>query len=302
MRKVPEIEKAVKYLAEEVPRWSRENHCFSCHNNGDAARALFEARRRGFAVPDPALADTLMFLSHPDRWDKNGVDAAFSDKRLARLQFSVALSSGIDTAVIADRSLLEVATRQLIKDQAADGSWPIDDEALIGSPATYGKPLATALAIRVLTASDRQRFAEPIRRASQWLRTRPIRNVLDACAALTLDDIAPGSRLDPKLRDASLELLRRAQCDNGGWGPFTNSSPEVFDTALVLITLAKRQDQASWKPLLERGRAYLISQQAEDGSWPETTRPSGSESYAQRLSTTGWATLALILTECADPG
>src|SRR6266853_1906685 len=26
---------AVEYLVVEVPRWARENHCFSCHNNGD---------------------------------------------------------------------------------------------------------------------------------------------------------------------------------------------------------------------------------------------------------------------------
>jgi hypothetical protein len=34
--------------------------------------------------------------------------------------------------------------------------------------------------------------------------------------------------------------------------------------------------------------------QMSDGSWPETTRPSNQESYAQRISTTGWALLALM--------
>src|SRR5262249_25750881 len=33
-------ERAVAYLVREVPLWSQENHCFSCHNNGDGARAL----------------------------------------------------------------------------------------------------------------------------------------------------------------------------------------------------------------------------------------------------------------------
>lgn len=35
--------KAIGVLQREVPKWSRENGCFSCHNNGDAARALFAA-------------------------------------------------------------------------------------------------------------------------------------------------------------------------------------------------------------------------------------------------------------------
>ena len=54
--------------------------------------------------------------------------------------------------------------------------------------------------------------------------------------------------------------------------------------------------------MIARGRAFLIARQQADGSWPETTRPSGAESYAQRISTTGWATLALLATrESASP-
>ncbi|MFO1532763.1 MAG: ArsA-related P-loop ATPase, partial [Thermoplasmatota archaeon] len=36
-----------EHLAREVPRWSAENHCYSCHHNGDAARALYAAARAG---------------------------------------------------------------------------------------------------------------------------------------------------------------------------------------------------------------------------------------------------------------
>ena len=36
-------ERALAYLAREVPAWSRENHCFSCHNNWDGARARHQA-------------------------------------------------------------------------------------------------------------------------------------------------------------------------------------------------------------------------------------------------------------------
>jgi hypothetical protein len=48
--------------------------------------------------------------------------------------------------------------------------------------------------------------------------------------------------------------------------------------------------------MIRTGRAYLIAHQQEDGSWPETTRPSGGVSYAQRMSTSAWATWALINT------
>ena len=48
--------------------------------------------------------------------------------------------------------------------------------------------------------------------------------------------------------------------------------------------------------MIVRGRAFLLTQQQPDGSWIETTRPPGNVSYAQRISTTGWATLALLAT------
>ena len=62
---------------------------------------------------------------------------------------------------------------------------------------------------------------------------------------------------------------------------------------LALEPLRKEKEVAA---MLKRGRAYLLAVQEEDGSWPETTRPAGSVSYAQRISTSGWATLALLAT------
>jgi hypothetical protein len=50
------------------------------------------------------------------------------------------------------------------------------------------------------------------------------------------------------------------------------------------------------KDMITRGRAFLLAEQQDDGSWVETTRPPGNVSYAQRISTTGWATLALLAT------
>jgi hypothetical protein len=70
----------------------------------------------------------------------------------------------------------------------------------------------------------------------------------------------------------------------------------VFDTALVVVALSRQPESEEIKTWLKRGRAYLIRTQQEDGSWPETTRPSGAESYAQRISTTAWATQALLAT------
>src|SRR5947199_7117641 len=84
--------RAIAYLAREVPRWSAENHCYSCHNNGDGARALYTARRQGYAVPDAALRDTTAWLARPGDWDSNHGNPLASDKKLARIQFAAALT------------------------------------------------------------------------------------------------------------------------------------------------------------------------------------------------------------------
>jgi hypothetical protein len=91
-------------------------------------------------------------------------------------------------------------------------------------------------------------------------------------------------------RNEALDLIRRAQTSDGGWGPRANSPAEVFDTALVLLAI---RDHAA---LVRGGRGFLIRTQLPSGGWPETTRPAGGQSYAQHISTSAWATLALLAT------
>ena len=109
----------------------------------------------------------------------------------------------------------------------------------------------------------------------------------------------------------------RGQAPDGGWGLYATSPSEPFDTAVAVLALSAVLDRTR-RPELQlgrvrvgasfssgardsrapsrRGRRFLVETQLSDGSWPETTRPTGQESYAQRISTTGWATLALLET------
>jgi hypothetical protein len=293
-RESPEA-RSVAFLSREVPRWARENRCYSCHNNGDAARALYQAARLGHRVPKDALADTTDWLLRPARWDHNGGDGPFSDKRLARVAFTTALATALATGWVRDRSVLERAADRLVLDQATDGSWPIEAEEGASSPATYGRPLATFLARESLFAAHASRFRAAIERADHWLLGQEISIVTDASVAL-LACSALSSRATSERRQRSIELLRRAQSEDGGWGPQAAAPPEPFDTALALLALAKCADSPAVRAMVTRGRGFLIAQQQKDGSWIETTRPPGSVSYAQRISTTGWATLALLET------
>lgn len=116
-------------------------------------------------------------------------------------------------------------------------------------------------------------------------------------AAATLLALAKESSPPATVRKKqALALVKSGQSADGGWGPFTNSPPEVFDTAIVLLSLSAQPERESLEEPIARGRKYLIARQSADGSWPPTTRPPGADSYAQQLSTTGWALQALLAT------
>ena len=139
------------------------------------------------------------------------------------------------------------------------------------------------------------RYRPAITRAERWLCKGEVRSVLDAAAVLRALEAREDADVRPQ-RSQCLTLIRKGESKNGGWGPYPSSPPEPFDSAVVLLALGRDAGPEQAQPIIRRGRAYLLSVQRLDGSWPETTRPAGSESYAQRISTTAWALLALLTT------
>ena len=305
-------QRAIAYLSHEVPTWPQQNHCFSCHNNGDAARALFVARSMSHAVPAESLADTTAWLLQPGGWSEAKGDPGFSDLKLARIQFAAALTEAVLTGEIGERGELVAAADLLLADQETDGSWDVDVPGVVGSPATYGDALGTYMARRTLATAGPERFREPIARADGWFLAAKSAATVDAAAVtLALADRLAGMERPPaegsaaalvraKLRE-TVERLVESQSSDGGWGPYPKSPAEVFDTAVALLALQAAgdsgvADRGTIDRLIGGGRAYLIRTQLPAGGWPETTRPSGFQSYAQHISTSGWATLALLKT------
>jgi hypothetical protein len=151
-----------------------------------------------------------------------------------------------------------------------------------GSPVTWGTTLATYFGVRTLRAAGSSH--EALERAESWLRNTKPRYLSDEAAVLLA---FPN---DPALRKRAIDRFAASQTSDGGWGPSRNAPAEVFDTAVIVLAL----QAAGETKLVSRGREFLIRTQQVSGGWPETTRPPGSQSYAQHISTTSWATLALL--------
>ncbi len=165
---------------------------------------------------------------------------------------------------------------------------------MLGSPITYGAFLATQMARASLVRIDARRYREQITAADQWFRETTVEAVIDAAATIwALEGSSDAAAVAQ--REHCMELIGRGESPDGGWGPYTHSAPEVFDTALTVLALMQFADLPEVAAMIHRGRSYLIGTQESDGGWPETTRPSGNLSYAHRISTTGWATQALLV-------
>lgn len=295
--------RAIEFLQREVPAWSRDNGCFSCHNNGDAARALFAASQKGYRIPSNAVADTTTWIASPAEWDHNKGDPGFSDKRLADLQFMASLKAALESGNAKADTALNVAALKVAKAQTEDGSWPVDSANPVGSPTTYGTTLATYMAWDSLRHVSTPEIATTRQKAEQRLSAIKPDSVPNAAVILLFHSNRWGNEAEnpplPHVVDyrTALEFLKRAQTGDGGWGPYVDSPPEAFDTALALLALAGFRTEAGVPDRIRRGREFLTATQRSDGSWPATTRPSGGESYAQQMSTTGWAALALLATQ-----
>ena len=295
------IAKGVDYLRVEVPKWKQEHPCYSCHNNGDATRALLAAGAKGYDI-GTSLDDTLAFLKQPSHWDQNKAPSGFDDKQLARIQFASALAVAERYGKAASTDL-QAAAKMLTADQQPDGSWKLDNSQSLGSPATYGTIIATWSARSSLIASGMQPDNFTIVQTDRWIRGLTPENVLDASATILALELSSDVMAE-NLRRTCLSILREGQAPTGGWGPYVTAAPQVFDTAVAVLALSAleaepRLARFAYRPeelkeAIANGKKFIVSQQRPDGSWPETTRPANQESYAQRISTTGWAMLALL--------
>jgi hypothetical protein len=296
--------RAVAYLTVEVPKWRREHPCYSCHNNGDAVRALLAAAGKGHASGD-AMDDTLAWLVTPERWDANAGRGGSEDLPLGRIQFASTLLSMVALGR-APQDALDRAAAMLVAHQGENGSWRLSASQVLGGATFYGTALATAMAHRVLSRASTEALRVPRARAGAWLRAASVESVLDASSIL-IGLERDGDATAVRQRGRALDTLERGQGPDGGWGPYVTSQSEPFDTALAVLGLVAIRnvadlETAPFTPVeldeaVRKARAYLTASQLEDGSWPETTRPAGGDSYAQRISTTAWALQALLASE-----
>ena len=306
------VERAIEYLRDESEAWLDTRKCAACHHVPLPLWALIESKRRGYAVDDAFLAKTVDSLLGSEanlRASRIFPDpAAKPDPRPQ----GRGLNMGLPMLAVAARALpkltdaqtrsLKLVADEIVGKQQTDGSWEFF--ATLRRP-PINETQSTDVAWIVMALRDELNPGSPeshraaLAKAVAWLDAKPPSDLHQDMVMKVLlwsRTGRPREAIRPTL-DALLALQR----PDGGWSQ-TVPKPrsDAFATGQTLYALSLAGARAD-DPAVKRGIAFLVATQAEDGSWPMTSRstPNGEEGSAKDLSpitcaASSWATLALV--------
>jgi hypothetical protein len=276
--------------------------CFACHNQAVPILALETARSRGFPVDEEQVQKHLCSI------------ADFLDRNRANYLKGRGQGGQADTAGYAlwtlelsgwkpDRTTDAVAEYLLLYNPDVDhwcgsGNRPPSE----GSPFTV-----TYLAVRGLqtfgTAEQKERIDGRLCAVGAWLARTPAQDTEDRVFRLRAVQRLGCPAGD--VRGAAQELIKTQRPD-GGWAQRDGMESDAYATGTALVALHEAAGLAPGDPVYQRGVAYLLAAQLEDGSWHVRSRSKPFQTYFESgfphgkdqfisLAASSWAATALAL-------
>ena len=300
------VEKAVALLQKSGPEFVKVSGCTSCHNQSLPQMTYAVTRARGMAL-DETIADrqvkavmgmfrpmTQLMAEGTQKFPNPPISVSY-----ALLGLSAENYPGDETTA---------AMAHLISTyQRTDGSF-----ALLGlRPPLESSPFAgTALSIRALQAYGKDiDTPERIERARKWLETA--NPVTGEDGAMRLLGLAWSKSAGEFVRPAVAQVIARQRQD-GGWAQLEGVETDAYATGMALVALHTSGQVAPADPVYQRGVAYLLRTQLDDGSWLVRTRSMPFQPYKESgfphgrhqwisAAGTSWAAMALGLTQPVAP-
>jgi hypothetical protein len=175
------------------------------------------------------------------------------------------------------------------------------------APIQDGDVSRTAMAIRALATyaipARRTEFESRVARAAAWLAAQPPRTTEDRVMQLLGLHWAGTHAPDRTRRTRELAAAQRA---DGGWAQTPYLASDAYATGQALYALREMGLPAN-DPALQRGAAFLVRTQQDDGSWYVKSRamkiqpyfesgfPHGHDQWISQ-SGTAWAAMGLTAT------
>jgi hypothetical protein len=296
------VEKALPLLMKGAKGHIAARTCFACHNQGIPILAFTTARERGFSVRDEDLKQQVQFI------------AAFLEHNRENYRQGKGQGGQVDTAGSAllalelsgwqpDATTEAVVEYLLLQDKKLD-HWRRSGNR---PPSEASDFTPTYLAIRALrkwgTPGQQERIAKRIEVVREWLLQATAQDTEDRVFRLWALRAAGAEDKDVL---PAVQVLRRGQRKDGGWGQTDAMDSDAYATASALVALHQAGNLPVSDPVYERGVAFLLKSQLADGSWLVRSRSKPFQTYFESgfphgkdqfisMAATAWATTALAL-------
>lgn len=295
------IRLAVSRLQPVGPAFNNRTKCNSCHNQNIPGMAITAAKRHGIPI-DESLAGHSLQASSRNLGGARREAVLLGDSYGGGFQNN-ALFTLLEMAEahqpatpLTDALVLGLASHQL-----SDGSLPLAND--IRPPLTGSKFTATVLFIRALAAyapdGRRAELTASRDKAMAYVQATEPRDTQERVFKMLGLLWGGASRADISSAVDNLVALQRA---DGGWAQMPTMTSDAYATGEAVWALNLVRASA---PSAQKGIAYLLRTQLDDGTWFVQTRAFGFQPYfetgfphgrSQFISTvaTSWASLALI--------
>jgi squalene-hopene/tetraprenyl-beta-curcumene cyclase len=298
-------ERGLAFLTNDAEKWRKERKCSTCHHGAMTVWALSEAKGHGYAVAQETLAEMA-------RWTKERLTDIDKprDKRpgwnmvSTPALYMAVMAEAVPTQAAFSAEELQRIADHLVRHQEADGSWawsiaPAQNRA---PPHFESDEVATLLACLALAprvpADPKEKSAARAARekAAAWLAKTKVNDTTQAAALRMLVKRRAGE--SPKALQPEIDDFLRRQHKDGGWGQTRGIPSDAYATGQALYYLSLAGVSSS-RAEIQRGVAFLVANQKENGSWPMTPRahpgakPATNPVPIAYIGST-WATLGLM--------
>jgi len=297
------VQNSLNLLQKSSHEFIENAGCVSCHGQFLGIIAFTYGRDKGFAISDSIYTEaqqTTLFLfgkRQSDMIEQNETLGGDISNGFALWSMGVSKCSPDKTT--------DFLTHDLLERQTKDGHWVGGNGR---APLEYYSFDATAMAIYGINHYKRPGFAKKVKDANEkaiaWLtHTTAINNEEKAFQLLGLT----WANADPEFIQKRADILLRQQHVNGGWSQLDSLGTDAYATGQSLYALVQCGRVNIMDSAFQRGVAYLLSTQHEDGSWKIISRshpflphvtsgfPYGSDQFISAAGT-NWATIALLQT------
>jgi len=302
------IEKSLPLLMKAALGHRENRTCFACHNQGVPILTLTAARSRGFTIDEVEFKQQTAFI------------AKFLDGNRENYLQGKGQGGQADTAGyalwtlaaaghVSDDTTAAVAEYLLLRHKDRD-HWLNNSNR----PPSEANPLTTTyVALYGLQSfgseAQRERIATRTEQVCEWLLKTPADDT-EARVFRLLGLHAARARASD-IAAASKELLSRQRTD-GGWAQLDSGEPataiesDAYATGSALVALHEAGGLPASDATYQKGLAYLLKTQRDDGSWHVVSRskpfqpyyesgfPHGKDQFIS-CAASAWATWAMVL-------